>query len=381
VLFGSIVGLGTVEVALRLLEARAGSLPESRTALDAQLAASETAPPGSGGTGRFSLYGLVQASPHREVVYELKPLVEGTFRGQPLVTNALGHRQRTTPALQKPPGVFRVVGLGDSHMFGWGVAQGETYLELLQQSLEARGRRVEVLNCAAPGYNTAMEVALYEHECAAYQPDLVVLHWIGNDFDYPHFLRSVTDSPEPASASPPRWRWHTLEALTRLAAKGTEGNGPEPGDARSEMDPEALPDLLPHTRRTASKAQRRTARAQYAESVGRDGVKRAFTRLAELTRPAEIPVVVLILGTGDEGRQMVAQTAQLLGFEVVDAAPWFSAALVQRGLPESREIWREQYILPDDGHPTATAHRVYAEVLESVVWRLIESGGAGSPDG
>ena len=41
-------------------------------------------------------------------------------------------------------------------MFGWGVGEGEPYLEIVERRLNERaqpGRRYEVLNFAAPGYN------------------------------------------------------------------------------------------------------------------------------------------------------------------------------------------------------------------------------------
>ena len=49
-----------------------------------------------------------------------------------------------------PDGVRRLVAIGDSVTFGWGVADGETWPAQLQAELGRRGHRVEVLNAGVP---------------------------------------------------------------------------------------------------------------------------------------------------------------------------------------------------------------------------------------
>ena len=88
----------------------------------------------------MSLHGLVQISPHPDVVYELKPGLVGTYLDRPLRTNAYGLRDRDYP-VAKPEGTFRIVGLGDSVMFGWGVAQDEPFLEVLERRLAETSSR------------------------------------------------------------------------------------------------------------------------------------------------------------------------------------------------------------------------------------------------
>ena len=64
-----------------------------------------------------SLGGLVQSSPFEEVIFELNPGLRGTYRGQPLATNSAGLRDREY-FRRKGEGTYRVIGLGDSVMFG-----------------------------------------------------------------------------------------------------------------------------------------------------------------------------------------------------------------------------------------------------------------------
>src|SRR5262245_61065820 len=155
-------------------------------------------------TGPLALGQIVQASPWPDIVYELRPGLDGTFRGQTLRTNSLGLRGAREYAREKPAGTFRVIGLGDSNLFGWGVGEGEPYLQRLEQRL---GPEFEALNFGVAGYNGVMEVATYEPRAAKMEPDLVILHFIGNDFGLPHFLQA----PETARSTTKSYLWELLQ--------------------------------------------------------------------------------------------------------------------------------------------------------------------------
>jgi len=91
--------------------------------------------------------------------------------------NSLGWRdpERT---LAKPPGVRRVVLLGDSVTWGWGVDNGERYSDILERWL---GEKVELINLAVPGYGTDQQYWTLSERGIAYEPDAVVLCMIFND--------------------------------------------------------------------------------------------------------------------------------------------------------------------------------------------------------
>ena len=81
---------------------------------------------------------LLQLDQNDRVVYVARPGLDGVlYAGAPLSTNGHGFRGREV-AHAKPPGVVRIVGLGDSVMFGQGVADDETYLAILEAELNAR---------------------------------------------------------------------------------------------------------------------------------------------------------------------------------------------------------------------------------------------------
>jgi lysophospholipase L1-like esterase len=104
--------------------------------------------------------------------------------GVPVSINSEGLRDREF-SLEKPPGVYRVMMLGDSTTFGWGVRQEDTAAKFLERKLSAAlpagYSGVEVMNAGVGNYNTVQEVTYYETIGWKYHPDLVVLVFFIND--------------------------------------------------------------------------------------------------------------------------------------------------------------------------------------------------------
>jgi lysophospholipase L1-like esterase len=77
---------------------------------------------------------------------------------------------------------FVVLGLGDSIMYGVGLAKEDTYLEQTRRLLANRtARAVEVLNLAVPGYNTAQEDAVHRELGGRPAANVVLLHYWSDD--------------------------------------------------------------------------------------------------------------------------------------------------------------------------------------------------------
>jgi hypothetical protein len=99
------------------------------------------------------------------------------------VTNSQGLRSDEDFRLEKAPGVFRVIALGDSTTEGFEVRQNYTYPAVLERYLKKNGMNAEVFNTGVSGFGTAEEAIYLENEGIKYQPDAVVLGFFGNDFD------------------------------------------------------------------------------------------------------------------------------------------------------------------------------------------------------
>jgi hypothetical protein len=111
--------------------------------------------------------------------FELKPNVDKVLFGRPFTTNAQGMRDRGY-APDKPAGTFRIAVLGSSIDMGWGIGTEETYVNLLEDWLNAhaakRGlsRRFEVLNFAVAAYGPLQRLEAYRRKARPFRPDMVI---------------------------------------------------------------------------------------------------------------------------------------------------------------------------------------------------------------
>jgi hypothetical protein len=113
--------------------------------------------------------------------FELLPSVERTLFGQPFVTNDFGMHDDPV-AVAKPHGTFRIAVLGSSIEMGWGVKHQDTYINHLEQWLNAHSvrlgllpaRRFEVLNFGVAAYSPMQRLETLRDKVMAFHPDLVI---------------------------------------------------------------------------------------------------------------------------------------------------------------------------------------------------------------
>ena len=79
-----------------------------------------------------------------------------TTNGQPLTINSKGLRDREY-AYERAADVGRILVLGDSYAWGYGVADDEVFTEVLEAKLAADERRWEVINTGVSGWGTDQE--------------------------------------------------------------------------------------------------------------------------------------------------------------------------------------------------------------------------------
>lgn len=128
---------------------------------------------------------MIQPNPHLDIIYTLKPNLNGFFAGHPLQTNQHFMRGPEAHVVPDPAGL-RIMGLGDSVMFGWGVAWEKVALTRLGGMLsEILKVPVETLNLGCPSYNAANNVASYARMGRKFSPRLVTMIIIENDFSFP----------------------------------------------------------------------------------------------------------------------------------------------------------------------------------------------------
>jgi lysophospholipase L1-like esterase len=117
-----------------------------------------------------------------DLPYRLRPGVTVRVRNFTVCVNRLGLRGPEVGAAPAP-GRRRLLVLGDSVVYGEGLDEPDTFPVLLEHELGARGEPSEVLNGAAPGYNTGAELAWLREVGLALRPDAVVVGVSLNDYD------------------------------------------------------------------------------------------------------------------------------------------------------------------------------------------------------
>jgi PA14 domain/GDSL-like Lipase/Acylhydrolase family len=332
-------------------------LREDRRPLDVQLRNARAQAPSS--MQDLRLGEIVQPSRYAGIVYELRPNVFGRFMGQPLRINAQGLRDYDY-SYRKEPGTFRIVGVGDSSLFGWGVPVEDSGLKVLERRLREnfRAQKFEVINFAVPGYNTAMEAETFVKRCLEYSPDLVLLNFNTNDYDVPEFMRRPSDLATLRRSYLFDLAYSVYEGVTR-----------------------AEPELVVFDFRHRTIAQRQAARLdedpqlpnEYRYMVGAKGVVRALERLAAAARERAIPFVVFDVKAypgldpkyvrdelRDGQRELLERESRRLGFHFLNTYPYFMNYLKQHPDANVRTVFAVSAL---DGHPNTLAHSINAQAL------------------
>jgi GDSL-like Lipase/Acylhydrolase family len=298
----------------------------------------------------LTLGDLIRPNAADSIVYELRPGGRGRFLGKPVAINSLGMRDGER-ALAKGPETFRIVGLGDSHMFGWGVRQDETFLALLEKNLNAHssGRKFEVWNLAVPGYNSVQEVEAFAAKVKAIAPDLVIVNWVGNDMDLPSFLAKRPDVYSLRKSflfELMRRRWRTwrgkrVRSSTLVLVEST---------GLSNLKADEVPE-------------------RYRPLLGRANMLQALDRLAKLAGKYRIRPVVLFdwnvpeadpakAESHDPSRLLVKRWCAARGYLVVDTEEGVLRYLQAHHLDASA-----LRLSAKDPHPSVLRHRLIAEEL------------------
>jgi lysophospholipase L1-like esterase len=96
---------------------------------------------------------------------------------KPIHVNSKGTRGKEFDE-KKPAGVYRILSLGDSRTFGWGLSDEETYSHLLEKLLQdylGNKAKVEVINAGVNAWSYGQIYVYLRDLGMKYNPDLVIL--------------------------------------------------------------------------------------------------------------------------------------------------------------------------------------------------------------
>lgn len=313
---------------------------------------------------KYEFKDMVQASLDNAIVYELKPNLHGEFMKVPVFTNSHGLRDDEYPK-QKPKNTFRIVGLGDSCLFGWGVRGEETSLSILERVLNKNTstHKYEVLNFGVPAYNTAIEAEVFLKKCLEYDPDLVLLHFFANDYDIPYFIKS------PQSYATLRKSYLFDFVYTRIQnLRGIQTN-------QAQLQ-RIFEDKTTDLEKSESFDQNPAIPEQYRYMAGMKGVTKAFSTIAETANSRKIPFVAYILytypGLAPEATypsyalrtrqlELITRLSQEHDFYCLNMYPYYDTYKDQHPELKYPEVfWVGGW---EDVHPSVIAHQIEAKAF------------------
>ncbi len=96
--------------------------------------------------------------------------------------NSEGLRGRDFP-LRKPEDEKRILVIGDSVSFGFGVDEGESYPSILEKQLRELmpGTDISLINSGVNGYSTREELMFLRKKGIGYEPDIALIGFVLND--------------------------------------------------------------------------------------------------------------------------------------------------------------------------------------------------------
>jgi len=250
--------------------------------------------------------------------------------------NSRGYRDRER-AVAKPPGVRRVVSLGDSFAWGASVEFEDAYPQRLERGLSRRRHETwEVVNLALPGMNTVDHAAQLADEGMAYGPDVVLLGYVLNDSE---------------------------DSQAAEARRAIDWSQPK---ERGLLEHSALVRLVRGRLWATAENRRRVTgyKSMYADTApGWVAGRKALKTMGALCRERGVPFVVAIFplfGNPMDDRYPFAE----IHAKVSEAATEAGAKVVDL-LPAYRGLRWELLVVDgvDDEHPNEIAHRIAAGVI------------------
>ncbi len=273
-----------------------------------------------------------------------------------LHTNSKGLNAREV-TYEKPRGTFRIVALGDSSTFGWGVNTDEIYPHVLEETLRERhpGAGVEVVNLGVCGYSSFQGLILLEREALRYDPDVVTLSYGSNDFSM------VPESFQEAHARNLGWAGTVRELLNRsrayqvyaalLMSRIGSAGGPA-GEQVLNVGPEKAQDLM-------------EAMADAAASRGIDPLFVSNCVPGEMSRPIRAAAAARGVPLLDTEALLEASIDRIVAGALLPGEFARYQGLYGAG-NLSDYPWLAVY-LTDRCHPNVIGHRLIAEALVPMV--------------
>ena len=267
---------------------------------------------------------------------------------------------------------FRILTLGDSQTFGFGVLDDQTYSVHLERILGTRfpSLDVEVVNAGVPGYGTVDEVIWLRERAHEVDPDLIVSQFLSvNDFKInrasPFTAELLGDADDGAMESSGGSRSNGARSLASRIVEGI--HAAKNRSHAATLITEGLSYIAMRMGLLGGVA------AMWGEDFTPEDAEKTRALLVLLAREAQaLDVPIVLVYTTGKAQVIAGDGSGLPSKAVVSGAasdagvPWIDMTDALRSRSDRQELYFMR-----DGHWTATGHRAVAEVLAD---RLGEMG-------
>jgi lysophospholipase L1-like esterase len=264
------------------------------------------------------------------LAYELAPNRKAFSHGAFIRTNSFGMRD-DEPNSGNDASLHRIVVIGDSFTFGFGVSGEDVYPNVLEKVLDSKIRdgRAEVLNLGVGGYSTHDEALVLEHKGNGWIPELVVIGYVLNDPE--------TEPVQPLHMYFQESRWWQHLNMLRLVAQFRNA-----WEIRVLGKGDHIQYLHAHQQKWQS-------------------VVEGLDRISTIGRERRIPILLLIFPMTKEPwkaypyrnvHQQVAKIAREKNLEMLDLYDDFSQFPPQQLM-----------VVPGDSHPSKFANEIAARAV------------------
>jgi lysophospholipase L1-like esterase len=284
---------------------------------------------------------LKMPSSDPELPFTHRPNSHARIMGAEVSINDRGLRDDRAITPVKPAATTRILMLGDSVTFGFGVPLAETASRRLQEQLNAGSPvpRFEVLDSGVGNYNTAMEVAYYLKDGRRLNPDIAILNFFVND-----------PEPTPVPSGNLLTR-HSLAAVyvnNRMDSVSRWSHG-APGW-------EQYYEGLFNDRQPGWQKAKAAIRA-LKEACDWEGVKLLLVNYPDLHQTEPYPLRSI--------NKSIETVARDLAIPYLDLTPTVA------GETDPRILWAD----PSDPHPNGRMHARYAQMMHDWLTRTVLPAG------
>lgn len=272
--------------------------------------------------------------PHPGIQFHLCRGLKAKLLGEKITTNSDGFRGADW-SLKKDHQL--VVGLGDSVLMGWGVADQKDFLHQSVERLNSSNQlALQVMNLSVAGYAANHLYHIFREEILKLKPALVVMTYVGNDWE------SENSKNRQKRFSSPSY------ALNYIVLNLKKLTGEIPSNEHIEWRTHDWPASMP------------------------EDLIEIYNKISEMAEEHSIPII-LVMDSRYESplarHEAIEGLGKDLNFKVLNLFKElrtldFVPPTVAVTIPDEHN---QKYLIPDDGHPNLAWHEEVAQRLAPII--------------